>query len=287
MNKDNFENYYSEYDKMARDEMAANIKADYDEKYILKSLFLGKTRDELAEEFNHKSYRTLDMYMRRRGYAWDNLKQNYVLKPSETPRFEMPSTTSKVDKIISLFESGLDPREIAKKVGMKDHRTMAMYMKDKGYIWSTEVQNYVLLKGEQKPYVMDSENSQENRYGCDIEDVLSVNMTSLAEDISPSHFEGLSKNERIEKLLPMLEMLERNKEKLAEILSINDGSTIPRYVVGGITITKSLCMSHNLAELVKEFSKEKNISQREIFEVSIIEFLRKYGYENEVKTLFG
>jgi hypothetical protein len=96
----------------------------------------------------------------------------------------------------------------------------------------------------------------------------------------------MPKNDRMERLIPMLEMLERNKEKLAELLSINDGATIPRYVIGGITITKSLCMSHNLAELIKEFSKEKNISQREIFEVSIIEFLRKYGYENEVKALF-
>lgn len=46
-------------------------------------------------------------------------------------------------------------------------------------------------------------------------------------------------------------------------------------------------MCYTLSELVKEFSKEKNISQREIFEVVLIEFLRKYGYENEVNALFG
>lgn len=284
MSKNNYD--YSKYEEITRDEIAANIKAEYDEKYILKSLLMGKTREELAEEFNHKNYRTLDMYMRRRGYVWEGNKQVYILKPSEAPKFEVASSTSKVDKIITLFNSGADPREIAKKVGMKDHRTMAMYMKDKGFIWSSERQNYILLKGEQP-----SINIETEEYEDDITadgSCIQANFSS-----SPSPFEDLPsfmdapKNDRMERLLPMLEMLDRNKDKLAELLSINEGSTIPRYVVGGITITKSLCMSHNLAELIKEFSKEKNISQREIFEVSIIEFLRKYGYENEIKALFS
>lgn len=284
MSKNNYD--YSKYEEITRDEIAANIKAEYDEKYILKSLLMGKTREELAEEFNHKNYRTLDMYMRRRGYVWDGNKQVYISKPSESPKFEVASSTSKVDKIITLFNSGADPREIAKKVGMKDHRTMAMYMKDKGFIWSSERQNYVLLKGEQPSISIETE---------EYEDDITADGSCIQANFPPSPypFEDLPsfmdspKNDRMERLLPMLEMLDRNKDKLAELLSINDGSTIPRYVVGGITITKSLCMSHNLAELIKEFSKEKNISQREIFEVSIIEFLRKYGYENEIKALFS
>ncbi len=92
--------------------------------------------------------------------------------------------------------------------------------------------------------------------------------------------------ERFVKLIPMLEMIEKNYDKIAERLSINSSNTIPRYIVGGVTITKSICMSYPLAELVKEFSIEKNISQREIFEVAIIEFLRKYGFENEINSLF-
>jgi len=284
MSKNNYD--YSKYEEITKDEIAANIKAEYDEKYILKSLLMGKTREELAEEFNHKNYRTLDMYMRRRGYVWDGNKQVYISKPSKSPKFEVASSTSKVDKIITLFNSGADPREIAKKVGMKDHRTMAMYMKDKGFIWSSEKQNYVLLKGEQPSISIGTK---------EYEDDITADGSCIQANFPPSPypFEDLPsfmdspKNDRMERLLPMLEMLDRNKDKLAELLSINDGSTIPRYVVGGITITKSLCMSHNLAELIKEFSKEKNISQREIFEVSIIEFLRKYGYENEIKALFS
>ncbi|QGU95846.1 hypothetical protein GOM49_12730 [Clostridium bovifaecis] len=279
MNRNDFEDY-SVYGKETMSEIAANIKAEYDEKYILKALFLGKTREDLAKEFNHKSYRTLDMYMRRRGYVWDSMKQNYVEKPLEVFESDSGFTASKVDKIISLFNTGLDPREIAKRVGMKDHRTMAMYMKDKGYVWSSEKQNYILLRGE---ILGDIEQKNDFQNNVELSESLAPDET-FSVDFS---LEGLPKIDKLQKLLPMLEMLDRNKDKLAELLSINEGSTIPRYVIGGITITKSLCMSHPLAELIKDFSKEKNISQREIFEVSIIEFLRKYGYENEVKTLFG
>jgi hypothetical protein len=273
------DNYFS-YTELARDEIAANIKSEYDDKYIIKSLFSGKSRDQLAREFNHKSYRTLDMFMRRRGYIWDSNRQNYVVKPEEAPRFEASSSAFKVEKIISLFDSGLEPMEVAKKVGMKDHRIIATYMKDKGYVWSSERRNYVLLKGQQPEIdFIEDEYEEEIAVNC--------NSTNFNTASTEDCYQELPQIEQFQKLIPMLEMIERNKDKLAELLSINSGGTIPRYVVGGITITKSLCMSHNLSELIKEFSKEKNISQREIFEVAIIEFLKKYGYDSEVNTLFS
>ncbi|MCY6959350.1 hypothetical protein [Clostridium brassicae] len=264
----------------SRDEIAANIKAVYDDKYIIKSLFCGKTRDDLAKEFNHKNYRTLDMFMRRRGYLWNPHKQNYVSKPENDFKDDISSSPFKVEKIISLFEAGYEPMEVAKKVGMKDHRAMALYMKNKGYVWSSEKQNYSLLKGEcSKPEFVENE--------IEFEDKMEPEIFNSYMPSQNHKLDTLSTAEKLERLTPMFEMIERNKDKIAEILSINNGGTIPRYVVGGITITKSLCMSHNLAELIKEFSNEKNISQREIFEVAIIEFLKKYGYENEVNALFS
>lgn len=109
-------------------------------------------------------------------------------------------------------------------------------------------------------------NNGFSRIEEDYENEIAVNST--CSDFSLSHSndflsdfdENLPKMDKFQKLIPMLEMIDRNKDKLTELLSINRGGTIPRYIVGGITITKSLCMSHNLAELIKEFSKEKNIS---------------------------
>lgn len=280
-----------EIEKDTQNQIAANVKAVYDDEYIIKSLFSGKTRDDLAREFNHKNYRTLDMFMRRRGYIWDSYKQNYTLKPRNIKNFEVSSNAFKVDRILSLFEAGYEPMEIAKKVGMKDHRAMAMYMKKKGYIWSSEKQNYILLKGEQKEdnFIDDTdEDTCEYTYDEDFENTDSDSSCDFSQykTSSPQIDESLAL-EKLAHFLPTLEIIERNKDKIADILSINNGGTIPRYVVGGITITKSLCMSHNLSELIKDFSREKNISQREIFEVAIIEFLKKYGYENEVTALFS
>lgn len=246
----------------------------YDEKYILKKLFEGTTREELAKEFKHKSYRTLDMYMRRRGYFWDNERQIYATKSKNniTEAYE-DMVNGKVQRIISSFNMNMEPMDIAKKVGIKDHKTMAMYMRSKGYTWCPDKKNYILHKG-----IINREETISNKTqpGEESNELIGIE----------NYYEEESSMEKFEGMLPMLEMINKNKDRLAELLSINSYGTIPRYVIGGISITKSICMSHFLSELIKEFSKEKNLSQREIFEIAIIEFLMKYGFANEVNALF-
>lgn len=250
--------------------------AKYDDKLILKELMEGLTREDIARKLGHKSYKAIDMYMRRRNYYWDADKQIYTVNLKKHDTAE-DTNSAKTTRIISLFEQGFEPLEIAKKTGFKDHRAMALYMKNKGYIWSTDINNYILKKGIQIPEEAktDYENTE-----C------KNSQAEYAEDHAALHINQSDDIDQIKNLLPLLKMINKNKEKLADLLAINDNSTIPRYVIGGVTITKSLCMSHSLSELVKEFSSEKNISQREIFEVAIIEFLRKYGYENEINALF-
>ncbi len=263
----------------------------YDDKYILKNLMAGKTREEIAKSLNHKSFRTLDMYMRRHGYVWDGDKQTYVSKLSNGNKEEYISSSSKVDKILHLFKAGIDPKEIAMRVGMRDHLAMADYMKSKGYMWSTKKQNYIFFKGQ-----VSEENIKEDNINNNIEetlgdsDILNIDIHEIDKLLKGETYmkeqDETSLADRISRLLPMLEMMDRNKDKLVDVLAINDNQKIPRYVVGGVTITKSLCMAHPLSELIKEFSREKNISQREVFEVAIIEFLKKYGYEKEINALF-
>ena len=62
---------------------------------------------------------------------------------------------------------------------------------------------------------------------------------------------------------------------------------IPRYAVPGIPVTKSIYMKNQLAQLVTDFSKEKNIKQNDIVEAALIEYFKKYGYKSEVETLLG
>lgn len=259
------------FEEITKEEIAANTKSDYDDKYILKRLMQGISREEIALELNHKSYRTLDMYMRRRGYTWNSEKNIYETRVEENNnnnKFEELSSTFKVKKIISYLDQGMDPKEVTKKVGLKDHRSMAEYMKSKGYAWSPRHENYILVKGKVDDYDDD------------------IEQPFMEDNIDNEEYNNDDKT-KIRKLIPMLDMIYKNQDKLIELLAINNSSKIPRYVVGGVTITKSLSMSYLLSELVKEFSRDKNISQREIFEVAIIEFLKKYGYENEVRSLFA
>ena len=52
---------------------------------------------------------------------------------------------------------------------------------------------------------------------------------------------------------------------------------VPRYIVPGIATTKTVHMMNTLVQLVADFSQEKNITQREIFEVALIEFFKSTG----------
>lgn len=82
-----------------------------------------------------------------------------------------------------------------------------------------------------------------------------------------------------DRYLSILELLETHQEKLKDLLiPTSQLGTIPRFVVPSIGKTKTVQMMNTIEQLVVDFSKEKNISQRELFEVALIEFFTKYGY---------
>ena len=93
---------------------------------------------------------------------------------------------------------------------------------------------------------------------------------------------------KIARYEPMLDYLEENWEQLKDLIEQQKSGTngeLPRYAVPGTTKTKSVYMADSLAELVTEFSKSKNIKQRNIFEAAVIEYLRKYGYGDAVDSI--
>jgi len=231
--------------------------------FIQKSLRSGISREKLASMLGYKNWRSLDIYMRRQGMKWSS-KDNTYYFPSEQeyPKVPLPSSsTPKANIIISLFrDKNADPREIAKRMGFKDHRELASYMYQKGFIWSDEEKNYV-----QKPLV---ENTQP-------EDFFARCGTDLAGS-------GLSK------YIPLFEILLKHKERLLNLLlPASSPGSIPRYTVPGTTRTKSFYMSETISELIAEFSRRNNISQREVVEAAVIEFLRKYSFEKEVDSVIG
>ncbi len=68
---------------------------------------------------------------------------------------------------------------------------------------------------------------------------------------------------------------------------LNAEGHIPKYAVPRVPKTKSIYMSNLLARLVTEYSESKNLSQREIVEAALVEYLKRYGYQLEIEKLLA
>lgn len=270
--------------------MPEDKKPIYDErvKEILQGLAEGKTREELALTFGHRNYKTLDIYMRRKNFTWDRLKQTYVPAFSRIDAEAIsagPAPSTKVANVLSFFEKeDADPRVIAKQLGFSDHRELASYMKGKGYEWSSEKKNYVRKIGlVEEEFELESDDGNVvplSDWSGDGNS--SKRFTEPGGTLPRTDFSELGR------FLPLLEMLEKNKDRLFSlILPGSDGGKVPRYMVPGVLVTKSVHMPNTLDNLVREYAREKNISQRDIFQVALIDFFRRYGYEREIDTLLG
>ncbi|WP_251627577.1 hypothetical protein [Niallia sp. MER TA 168] len=242
----------------------------YDDKVkgILKLLGEGFTREEVAEQYRYSTYRSMDSFMSRKNFVWDKRKVTYVpadaMKASLETMMNFPS--DRVRRIVmELNKEGADLKEVALKVGFESHFEMARYMKSKGFEWSQEAGNYLSAS----PTIPNDEEG----------------VTTADNDASLECSLSIG-NDGIEQFLPLLGWLASNKEGLQNLLGASVASgQIPRFTLAGTFVTKSVHMTNTLDLMVRDFSKEKNINQREIFEVALIEFFQKYGYEQEVETL--
>jgi hypothetical protein len=171
---------------------------------------------------------------------------------------------TKVVSIITAFEEeGVDPKVVAKQEGFADHKEMAEYMRTKGYEWNIHKNNYAKTVG---------------RIEEDGDIAAPPQLTN-----QPAGGELL---EGIEEYLPFLRFLYEKRDDLYQLLSgTREDGKIPRYAVPGMVKTKAIYMNDTIAKLAGEFSKEKNIAQREVVEGALVEYLMKYGYKREVEAL--
>lgn len=206
------------------------------------------------------------MYMRRRNFKWDRETRNY--KPVETKMTQATQLnaevhTGKVAQIIAAFEVNSDPKEVAQEFGFKDHKELAKYMSRKGYEWNMGESNYVRVLG-----------------------VKQANETEV--DASKAELND-EKQKRLNKCSVNNEELAIIIKQLSAILPPEENPMIdrvPRYLIKGIAKNKTVPISHLLHQLIEGFSEENHITHREIFEVALIDFFKKYGYQYEVEILF-
>lgn len=226
-----------------------------------------KTRHEVAKEMNYKTYKSLDMFMRRRNFHFDPKQQQYIPANHVNKRPERSVSVTyapkRAEAIMTAFEEeNADPRTIAQNAGFESHKDMADYMKSKGFEWSIHKNNYVESVGYIEPLHEETETKppQPNLQGATAEE--------------------------IEEYVPFLRFLYEKRDEVYTLLSgIREDGKLPRYAVPGLVRTKAIYMSDLIAKLTAEFSEEKNITQREIVEGALIEYLQKYGFKQEVDSL--
>ncbi len=236
--------------------------------FIQKYLEAGRTREELGAILGYKSWRGLDILMRRHGMKWDSRRNSYYIVGESADENAPEYYPSKTAVIISGFkEKDADPMEIARRAGFENHRQLSSYMHARGFVWSAGINNYTQPPSK-------AENPESG--------TLKESLPDTGEEPGPVQSSDL------EKYLPLLESLLKYKERLLDLLlPASAPGTIPRYTVPGITRTKSFYMSEPLSRLLLEFSQCKNISQKEIIEAAVIEFLRKYTFKKQVDELLG
>jgi hypothetical protein len=230
---------------------------------LLSALETGETREAVAVRLGYRSVKSLDSFLRRRGYVWDRHQQHYVIK-TEVGAQETtvtPPIPDMVARVLTLFASSpnADAKTVAKQAGFSTHREMAAYMAAHDYRWHAD----------EKTYVRSSPPST---------------ATATATATVPP----LPTESAWQPYGTFLAWLATRQDALQALLSLSgDPQFLPRYLVPGVLVTKSIHMSHLLDQLARDYSREKHVSQREVFEVALIEFFQKHGYHNEIKRLFA
>lgn len=241
---------------------------------ILTRLQQGQTREDIAEAYGNDTWKSVDMYMRRRGYRWEN--DTYVLQSEEFSQEEalqaVRHTVTKAAQIIRLLDVEYpDPRGVAQKQGFDTIEAMGEYMKAQGYVWDNALMNY---REETSPATcakMDTDGSTiEGKKGQENSSSLSTisNETALQQD----H-------------LMLLNRLVAHQEELFQWLEAHEAGRVPLYKFRGKPETKTLTMASSAKALLDDFSQEFNISQRSIVEAALAEYFQKYGYHYQVRQV--
>jgi len=245
--------------------MAKKLSKEEKIEMILESLAAGQTRDELAEVLGYKNWRGIDVFMRREGYLLED--GNYVLPEQEGEYKPERFLPGPVRIVLNQLEKGnRDLSDIAVRAGFKTRRDLTNYMKSQGWLWCTDQNTYIKEGLVPQELAMDPNDEQ------------------AEESNTLDHKEILDSS--LDRFLPLLEFLEANQDQLESMLQNVDSNQIPKYNFhAGHNVTKSVFMSGNLDQLIRDFSTEMGVSQRVMFETALIQFMERYGYAKQVKVL--
>lgn len=240
----------------------------------LAGLMEGKTREALAEMFGLANWRSLDTYLRRKGFTWDSHNQTYIpaVTNADSILEELESGAPfKAEMIMKRFEEmgdDSDPRTIAREFGFRDHRELGEYMESKQLLWDSGKKNYVLMI--------------ENSHDGTMEET-----DSLKDSVFKTNGNDGEFSVELDPYLPLLQMLLKNKDRLVTLLMPQSDGALPRFPIPGKAGSQTIYFSDALIRLMKEYCDSKNVKQRDVLEVALVEFFKRYGFQREVDKLLA
>lgn len=235
--------------------MTAIDSSVYDDPKISQTLSMlaqGKSKEEIYSHFDNKNWKTIDMYFRRRGFRWNG--ETFAPEEQKTVSAAEEATfiqTKAAQVVRQLTQKRADIRQIAMKNGFSNVEELGEYMKSHGYVWDSDANNY-----EYDENMVQKQSSSPK---------------------TPSSIAGGIQGYQV-----LLEYLLDRKERLYELLETEHNGTLPRYKFKGAKANKTLGLPTSLQTLLNDFSKEFNVTQRDIIEVALAEFFKKYGYEEQL-----
>lgn len=244
--------------------------------YAREAISGGKSRGDVAAELGYSTYRSLDNAFRLEGYTFDKVTGNYYINEETSSTQNINLRVSKADEVVALFAKGKwNAKEIAEKLDFENTRSLALYMTSKGYVWNADRDNYILEKGSSTAFGATGAAPRDHENQSESSRVLAVPSTTESGAMG--------------RYLPLLHYLEENQEILMGLIEkvVTEAAPkgLPRYSIPGINVTKSVHMSNQLDQMVRDYSSEKKIAQRDLFEVALVRFFLEFGYEREVTTL--
>lgn len=163
---------------------------------------------------------------------------------------------------------------IARSLGFDSVVDMGTFMLEHGYKWSATARNYII--GDED----------------DIQSSAEVNAEEKKISGTPMQISGKSgpiPTHDLSGFIPLLNMLNENQSRFYELIHGNQSSPeiFPRYQIPGTNSTKSFQMNSVLNEILVEFCKRSNLTQKEFVEAAIIDYLRRFGEEQRLQTMLG
>ena len=244
----------------------------------------GKGGKNRVIPINDKLYKLLDRYLKE---IRPDVDSDYFFAKKKTGRLSRQWTNAKIKEAVksigwnkditshnlrhsfatNLIVNDVNIVSVQKLLGHSDLRTTSIYLHQS----LDDLKNAVSSLDEGKINTNDIYN--ENNENIDGNRSINNSNTRMEIDF---------------KYIGTLKLLYEKEDKLREIL---EGKKIigeiPKYSVPGTSKTKSIYMSDLLSRLIIGFSETKNISQKEIVESAVVEYLMNYGYKEEVELLLN